>query len=97
MGQLISHCGGRVYDWYEKASGSSWNEAANASANDPCAAALPPGSGARSIRDGDRTDEEAGPEFAGRTMQTWAARNCLELRFIRPGLLQCVQPTRSID
>jgi putative transposase len=30
-----------------------------------------------------RTDN--GPEFAGRTMQTWAARNGIELRFIQPG------------
>ena len=30
-----------------------------------------------------RTDN--GPEFAGRTMQTWAARNGVELRFIQPG------------
>lgn len=26
-----------------------------------------------------------GPEFAGRTMQTWAAKNGVELRFIQPG------------
>ena len=30
-----------------------------------------------------RTDN--GPEFAGRTMQAWAARNAIELRFIQPG------------
>lgn len=30
-----------------------------------------------------RTDN--GPEFAGRTMQTWAAKNGVELRFIQPG------------
>jgi len=30
-----------------------------------------------------RTDN--GPEFAGRTMQEWAARNAIELRFIQPG------------
>lgn len=30
-----------------------------------------------------RTDN--GPEFAGRTMQTWAANNGVELRFIQPG------------
>ncbi|MCM3564928.1 IS3 family transposase [Hydrogenophaga intermedia] len=30
-----------------------------------------------------RTDN--GPEFAGRTMQAWAARNGVELRFIQPG------------
>jgi putative transposase len=30
-----------------------------------------------------RTDN--GPEFAGRTMQGWAARNGVELRFIQPG------------
>lgn len=30
-----------------------------------------------------RTDN--GPEFAGRTMQDWAARNGVELRFIQPG------------
>jgi putative transposase len=30
-----------------------------------------------------RTDN--GPEFAGRTMQTWAASNGVELRFIQPG------------
>jgi putative transposase len=30
-----------------------------------------------------RTDN--GPEFAGRTMQAWAARNQVELRFIQPG------------
>jgi putative transposase len=30
-----------------------------------------------------RTDN--GSEFAGRTMQTWAARNGVELRFIQPG------------
>jgi putative transposase len=30
-----------------------------------------------------RTDN--GPEFAGRTMQTWAAKNKVELRFIQPG------------
>ncbi len=30
-----------------------------------------------------RTDN--GPEFAGRTMQDWAARNQVERRFIQPG------------
>lgn len=30
-----------------------------------------------------RTDN--GPEFAGRTMQDWAARNGVEMRFIQPG------------
>ena len=30
-----------------------------------------------------RTDY--GPEFAGRTMQTWVAKNGVELRFIQPG------------
>jgi putative transposase len=30
-----------------------------------------------------RTDN--GPEFAGRTMQIWAAKNGVELRFIQPG------------
>jgi putative transposase len=30
-----------------------------------------------------RTDN--GPEFAGRTMQQWAAKNSVELRFIQPG------------
>lgn len=30
-----------------------------------------------------RTDN--GPEFTGRTMQTWAAKNGVELRFIQPG------------
>ncbi|WP_093166912.1 integrase core domain-containing protein [Variovorax sp. YR216] len=30
-----------------------------------------------------RTDN--GPEFAGRTMQAWAAKNGVELRFIQPG------------
>jgi len=30
-----------------------------------------------------RTDN--GPEFAGRVMQDWAARNGVELRFIQPG------------
>lgn len=30
-----------------------------------------------------RTDN--GPEFAGRTMQDWASRNRVELRFIQPG------------
>ena len=30
-----------------------------------------------------RTDN--GPEFAGRTLQTWAAANGVELRFIQPG------------
>jgi putative transposase len=30
-----------------------------------------------------RTDN--GPEFAGRTMQNWAASNGVELRFIQPG------------
>ena len=30
-----------------------------------------------------RTDN--GPEFAGRVMQTWAAHNRVELRFIQPG------------
>ena len=32
-----------------------------------------------------RTDN--GPEFAGRTMQAWVARNQVELRFIQPGKL----------
>ena len=33
--QLISPFVGRIYDWYRKAAGSSWDEAANAGANDP--------------------------------------------------------------
>ena len=33
--QLISPFVGRIYDWYKKSSGSGWNEAANAGANDP--------------------------------------------------------------
>nr|WP_315187488.1 transaldolase [uncultured Albidiferax sp.] len=33
--QLISPFVGRIYDWYKKTAGSSWNETANAGANDP--------------------------------------------------------------
>ena len=33
--QLISPFVGRIYDWYKKQAGSSWDEAANAGANDP--------------------------------------------------------------
>ena len=33
--QLISPFVGRIYDWYKKAAGSSWDEAANAGVNDP--------------------------------------------------------------
>jgi transaldolase len=33
--QLISPFVGRIYDWYKKQAGASWNEAAMASANDP--------------------------------------------------------------
>ena len=33
--RLISPFVGRIYDWYKKAAGSNWNEAANAGANDP--------------------------------------------------------------
>jgi transaldolase len=33
--QLISPFVGRIYDWYKKTAGSNWDEAANASANDP--------------------------------------------------------------
>jgi transaldolase len=33
--QLISPFVGRIYDWYKKAAGSAWDEAANAGANDP--------------------------------------------------------------
>ncbi|WP_295988621.1 transaldolase [uncultured Variovorax sp.] len=33
--QLISPFVGRIYDWYKKSAGSSWDEAANAGANDP--------------------------------------------------------------
>lgn len=32
---LISPFVGRIYDWYKKAAGSAWDEAANAGANDP--------------------------------------------------------------
>ena len=32
---LISPFVGRIYDWYKKAAGAGWNEAANAGANDP--------------------------------------------------------------
>jgi transaldolase len=39
--QLISPFVGRIYDWYKKAAGSQWDEAANASAQDP---------GVRSVR-----------------------------------------------
>jgi transaldolase len=38
---LISPFVGRIYDWYRKAAGSAWDEAANAGANDP---------GVRSVR-----------------------------------------------
>ncbi|RQP26374.1 transaldolase [Piscinibacter terrae] len=33
--RLISPFVGRIYDWYKKFAGSSWDEAANAGANDP--------------------------------------------------------------
>lgn len=33
--QLISPFVGRIYDWYKKAAGNSWDEAANSGANDP--------------------------------------------------------------
>ncbi len=33
--QLISPFVGRIYDWYKKAAGSNWDEAARAGANDP--------------------------------------------------------------
>ncbi|MEO3711889.1 transaldolase [Roseateles flavus] len=33
--QLISPFVGRIYDWYKKAAGSAWDEAAQAGANDP--------------------------------------------------------------
>jgi transaldolase len=33
--QLISPFVGRIYDWYKKSAGSSWDEAANAGPNDP--------------------------------------------------------------
>lgn len=33
--QLISPFVGRIYDWHKKAAGSSWDEIANAGANDP--------------------------------------------------------------
>ncbi len=33
--QLISPFVGRIYDWYRKSAGSSWDEAANSGANDP--------------------------------------------------------------
>lgn len=33
--QLISPFVGRIYDWYKKAAGPNWDEAANAGANDP--------------------------------------------------------------
>jgi transaldolase len=39
--QLISPFVGRIYDWYKKSAGSSWDEAANAGPNDP---------GVRSVR-----------------------------------------------
>ena len=33
--QLISPFVGRIYDWYKKSAGASWDEAAQAGANDP--------------------------------------------------------------
>jgi transaldolase len=33
--KLISPFVGRIYDWYKKSAGASWNEQANAGANDP--------------------------------------------------------------
>ena len=33
--QLISPFVGRIYDWYKKAAGPNWDEAANAGVNDP--------------------------------------------------------------
>jgi transaldolase len=33
--QLISPFVGRIYDWYKKSAGSSWDETANSGANDP--------------------------------------------------------------
>jgi len=33
--QLISPFVGRIYDWYKKAAGPAWDEAANAGENDP--------------------------------------------------------------
>lgn len=40
--QLISPFVGRIYDWYKKSTGTAWDEAANACANDP---------GVRSVRE----------------------------------------------
>jgi hypothetical protein len=45
-----------------------------------------------------RTDN--GPEFAGRTMQTWAAKNGVELRFIcgiRLHRRPCKRPATRMD
>lgn len=38
--QLISPFVGRIYDWYKKTAGASWDEAANAGANDPGVASV---------------------------------------------------------
>ena len=81
--QLISPFVGRIYDWYKKAAGSQWDEAAQAGANDP---------GVRSVRQiyqyykhfGVRT-EVMGASFRN-TGQVLALAGC-DLLTISPELL----------
>jgi transaldolase len=81
--QLISPFVGRIYDWYKKSAGSSWDEAAQSGANDP---------GVRSVRQiynhykhfGIRT-EVMGASFRN-TGQVLALAGC-DLLTISPELL----------
>ncbi|MBL8339950.1 MAG: transaldolase, partial [Rubrivivax sp.] len=89
--QLISPFVGRIYDWYKKAAGASWDEAAHAGANDP---------GVKSVRaifehykrHGIRT-EVMGASFRN-TGQIVALAGC-DLLTISPELLASLQGSQA--
>jgi transaldolase len=89
--KLISPFVGRIYDWYKKAAGPGWDEAANAAANDP---------GVRSVRQIWRyykrhgvATEVMGASFRN-TGQILALAGC-DLLTISPELLAALQGNSS--
>ncbi len=91
--QLISPFVGRIYDWYKKSAGASWDEAASSGANDP---------GVRSVSNIYRffkssgvTTEVMGASF--RNIGQIKALSGCDLLTISPDLLKALSQSESVS